>query len=169
MPYLSTEVFKVGFVIFLLVVAVYVGLVPKDLTAVAEPPAGIGRAGLGGAVGLVATLTGTGGGAIATPLLKASSMPLKKAIAIASATGLVVGILGTAGYIINGWNIADRPRPSLGYVDLSVFVCMAPTVLFGAPLGARLNNQLPTKTLQFVYAIFLVVVACDMTLKLISN
>jgi uncharacterized membrane protein YfcA len=166
-PHVSTEFFKIVFVVFLLAVAVYVGFVPKNVTITPAPPTGLAKLALGGFVGLVALLTGTGGGAIATPTLKACSMPLKRAVAIASATGLVVGLLGTVGFIINGWGAADRPRTSLGFVDVSIFLCMLPTILIGAPLGARLNNRISDKPLEYVYAAFLVAVACDMGYRLV--
>jgi uncharacterized membrane protein YfcA len=166
-PHVSTEIFKVIFVVFLLAVAVYVGLVPKTATLVNSPPMGFAKVALATIVGLIAVLTGTGGGALTTPSLKACNMPLKQAVAIASATGLVVGPIGTIGFVVSGWASPDRSAFSLGFVDLTIFFAMMPTILIGAPLGAKLNNRLNDKTLSHIYALFLVVVACDMLLKLI--
>ena len=93
-------------------------------------------------------------------------MPLKKVVAIASATGLVIGLVGTVGLVASGWNAPNRPAYSLGYVDLVVVFAMAPTIFIGAPLGAKLNNQLDDKVLKLLYACFLLVAACDLIYKL---
>lgn len=168
-PHVSTELFKTVFIGFLLVVAVYIGFVPKTITATDQPPTGVPKIVLAAMVGLVAMLTGTGGGALTTPLLTACSMPLKRAVAIASATGLIVGTIGTIGFIVTGWHVANRPAFSLGYIDLTVLLSMLPTILIGAPLGAKFNNRLNDRALERTFAIFLLAVACDMIYKLGGN
>ena len=168
-PLISTELFKLIFVIFLLTVAAYIGLVPKTVTFTERPPTGATKLVLAAGIGLLALLTGTGGGALTTPSLKACSMPLKKSVAIASATGLVVGAIGSIGFIVSGRNAPYRPHFSLGYVNLTVFLAMLPTVLIGAPLGAKLNNHLDDRILSRTYAVFLLVAAIDMAYKLLQG
>ncbi len=165
-PYISTEAFQIIFVVFLLSVAVYVGFAPESIRVSDSPPRGLTRIGLGSAVGIAAALTGTGGGALVTPALKAFSMPIKKAIATASATGLVVGTVGTVGFVIHGWGTPARPSYSLGYVDLVVALGMMPTVLIGAPLGAHASNAMNEKVVKWTYALFLLVIAADLIYKL---
>jgi uncharacterized membrane protein YfcA len=168
-PYMSAEIFKIIFVVFLLLVSVYVGFVPKTMTLTKQPPTGAAKIILAASVGFVALLTGTGGGALTTPSLKACNMPLKRAVAIASATGLVVGIIGTIGFVASGWHAPHRSPFSFGYVNLTVFFAMLPTILVGAPLGAKLNNHLSERTLSITYAAFLVLAAIDMAYKLIRD
>lgn len=166
-PYVSTEYFQGIFIIFLISVAVYVGLVPETVAISQSPPTGVGKVVMASLIGLGSTLTGTGGGALTTPTLKAFSMPLKKAVAISSATGLVVGVVAAIGYVWQGQGVPDRPSHSVGYVSVLVFVGMLPTIFIGAPLGARLNNLLDDNTLKYTYSAFLVIVAADMTYKLL--
>lgn len=166
-PYVPTEVFKIIFIVFLLTVAVYVGFVRDSAVVVSSPPTGIPKIIMATLIGLAALLTGTGGGALTTPSLRACSMPLKKAVAIASATGLVVGGIGTIGFIISGWNTPSRPEMSLGYVDLPIFFAMLPTIFIGAPLGAKVNNRIDDQLLKRVYAVFLLAVAADLIYKLV--
>lgn len=166
--HVSTEAFKVIFIIFLVGVAGYVGFVPETTVIAKSPPTGIGRVALAALVGLISTLTGTGGGAVSTPSLKAFGMPLKKAVATASATGLVVGVVASIGYIYQGMGMPDRPPHSWGYVDMLVFAGMVPTIFVGAPLGAKFNNHLDETHLKYAYGVFLLVVAGDMLYKLVA-
>ncbi len=166
-PYVSTEVFQIVFVVFLLAMVAYVGFVKQTTVLSQSPPRGIVKFALAALIGLASALTGTGGGALTTPSLKAFSVPLKKAVATASATGLVVGVIGAIGYVLQGWNTANRPAHSLGYVDSVVFLGMLPTILIGAPLGARLNNHLSETSLKYLYAAFLLIAAGNLIYKLL--
>ncbi len=118
--------------------------------------------------GLVSALTGTAGGAITVPILKAFNVPLKKCIAIASATGLVVGLVGSAGFVFHGLNIPDRPHYSWGYVSLLVFFAMAPTVFVGASLGAKASNQCSERLINRAFVLLLLIIAANMLYKLLS-
>jgi uncharacterized membrane protein YfcA len=166
-PYLSTEVLKGIFAGFLLAVGCYMGFAKPDMVIAKQPPAGILRAGLGTFVGAFAALTGTGGGAIAGPTLKAFGVPLKKAIATASATGLVVGAAATIAMIIQGWSVPGRPSATLGYVDVVIFAAMLPTTLIGAPLGVKVNSALPQNLLRVIYTILLFVIAAYVISRLV--
>ncbi len=167
-PHVSTEYFQIIFVVFLISVAVYVGFVPESITISNSLPKGPGKIALATLIGLASTLTGTGGGALTTPSLKAFCMPLKKAVAIASATGLVVGVVAALGYVWQGQGVPDRPPYSLGYVSLLVFAGMLPTIFIGAPLGAKFNNRLNDTALKYTYAAFLLIVSADMIFKLMD-
>lgn len=166
-PYLSTEVLKGIFAGFLLAVGCYMGFANPDMVIARQPPAGVSRVGLGALVGAFAALTGTGGGAIAGPTLKAFGVPLTKAIAAASATGLVVGVVATIAMIAHGWSVPGRPTGSLGYVDLVIFAAMLPTTLIGTPLGVKASNALPPKVLGLIYTVLLFVTAAYVIAKLV--
>jgi len=166
-PYLSTEVLQGIFAGFLLAVGCYMGFAKPNMVITKQPPVGILRAGLGTFVGGFAALTGTGGGAIAGPTLKAFSVPLKQAIATASATGLVVGTVATIAMVIQGWSFPGRPSPALGYVDVIVFCAMLPTTLIGTPLGVKVNQALPQRVLRVIYTILLFVIAAYVISKLV--
>jgi len=168
-PYLSTEVLKGIFAGFLIAVGCYMGFAKPEMVIARQPPAGILRVVLGTLVGAFAALTGTGGGAIAGPTLKAFGVPLRKAIATASATGLVVGAVATIAMIIQGWSVPGRPSATLGYVDLIVFCAMLPTTLIGAPLGVRMSNALPQNVLRVIYTILLFVIAAYVISKLVTG
>jgi len=166
-PYLSTEVLQGIFAGFLLSVGTYMGFAKPGMVIAKQPPAGVLRVGVGTLVGGFAALTGTGGGAIAGPTLKAFGVPLKKAIATASATGLVIGTTATVAMIIQGWSVPGRPSPSLGYIDVVIFCAMLPTTVIATPLGVKLSNALPQGVLRVIYTILLFVIAAYVISKLV--
>jgi uncharacterized membrane protein YfcA len=167
LPHASTEVLKVIFALFMVTVGVYVGFVGDRFVVAHAPPQGAVKLGVASAIGCVATLTGTGGGTIATPVLKAFSMKLEPAIAIASATGLVTGVVATIGAIVGGWRVPGLPAYSLGYVDLAIFAAMLPAIMVAAPLGVRAGHRMSEIWLRRVYTVMLFVIAADLVRKLL--
>ena len=113
-------------------------------------------------------MTGTSGGTLTTPLLNTCGLALEKAIAIASATGLVTGSIATIGGIITGWNARDLPSYSLGYVDVVIFIVMMPTVMISAPLGVYVGNKFSQTMLERTYAALLILVGADLLWRLAS-
>ena len=61
-PYVSTEIFKIVFIVYLVGVAVYMGFAPESVVISEFPPTGPVKILLAAIVGLASTLTGTGGG-----------------------------------------------------------------------------------------------------------
>jgi uncharacterized membrane protein YfcA len=121
------------------------------------------------ATGCVATLTGTAGGTLTTPVLQAFGVALKSAIAIASATGLVTGSIGSIGAILAAWHVRGLPPYSLGYIDGIIFVAMLPAILFSTPIGIRSQRLLSEIWLRRAYTVMLFVSATDLLLKLMCR
>lgn len=162
LPFCSTEALKIIFIVFLISVGAYFTFVRDDIVVAHRPPTGLLKIAIAAVIGLGAALTGTAGSTFTTPAMKAFEMPLHKAIALASATGVVTGLVATAGAIIEGWNVAGRPSHSLGFVDLAIFASMAPTSLAGAALGVRTANRLSQQVLKLGYTIVVFAMAADM-------
>ena len=99
-------------------VGCYVGFVKDSVVIAHEPPRGLLKITVSAVIGSCAALTGTGGGALVTPTLKAFGEPLNRAIALSSATGLVIGAVGIVAVAIQGHGIPNRPPYCLGYIDL---------------------------------------------------
>src|SRR5262245_35568191 len=71
-----------------------------------------GAAGLflaGAVIGGVSSLAAAGGAFLAIPFLAWCSVPLRRAIGTASATGFPIAVAGSAGYIVQGWSAAGLP------------------------------------------------------------
>jgi uncharacterized membrane protein YfcA len=122
--------------------------------------------GVASAIGCIATLTGTAGGTLTTPVLQAFGVTLASAIAIASATGLVTGSIGSIGAIAAGWHAPSLPAYCLGYVDGVIFAAMLPAIMYSTPIGIRTQRLLSETWLQRAYTVMLFISAADLLLKL---
>src|SRR5262249_3293593 len=141
-PLASTEILQAIFAAFMVTVGVYEGFFKHRMVIAKAAPRGALKLALAAAIGLLAALTGTGGGTLTTPALQAFSVRLEAAIATASATGLITGAVATIGAVVGGWHVRGLPVYSLGYVDLAIFAAMMPTILIAAPAGVRAGHSL---------------------------
>ena len=153
--FISNEQLKIYFAVYLLGVTLY-AIFKK------EPPAGTEKilsrpltrvAGL--LVGILSVLLGIGGGTFTVPFFHFSHYPLKKAIALSTATGVVISLAGVIGVIVSGWGRAGLPVYSLGFLHLPAFLFLTPGMMLFAPLGAHAAHQLPIKPLKIFYIGFL--------------
>jgi uncharacterized membrane protein YfcA len=153
--YISNEQLKIYFAVYLLVVTLY-AIFQR------EPPPGVEKIPLPGVarlagliVGVLSVLLGIGGGTFTVPFFHFSHYPLKKAIALSSATGVVISFAGAIGVMISGWGQWGLPAYSVGYLHLPAFLILTPGMMIFAPLGARAAHHLPTKALKIFYIGFL--------------
>jgi uncharacterized protein len=163
---MSTNFLKVFFVIFLYVVAVQL-LLNKKPKGGRELPRKLGMFGVGNGIGVVSSLVGIGGGSLSVPFMLWCNIPVHHAIGTSAAIGLPIAIAGTAGYIVNGWNVATLPQYSIGYVYLPALVGIAAVSVLTAPLGVKLAHSLPVDRLKRIFALLLFVVATKMLLGVI--
>ncbi len=92
-------------------------------------------------VGLANSLFGGGGGMLAVPLLQKTGLNEKQAHATAILVILPVSLLSFVLYAMRG------------YCRFSVLIPTALGVLFGGILGAQWLKKLPTKTVNFLFAV----------------
>ncbi len=118
----------------------------SDPLEVRDPsaPAAIG---LGGIVGLLSGLTGTGGGIFLTPLLLFFRWArIREAAAVSALFILVNSIAGLAGYFI-----AHRSVSSLGFI-------LSGAAIVGGAAGSHFGSQrFPVRTISLVLAVVLVI------------
>jgi uncharacterized protein len=110
------------------------------------------------AIGLVAgffsALFGVGGGIVIVPLLVLTvHWPLRQATATSLAA---IGITATAGVLTYVAHGEVRPLYAL---------LIGVPAAFGAAGGSSLQRRLPVRTLAFLFAALLLVIAIDMLLK----
>ena len=84
------------------------------------------------------------------------------AIATAAAVGLPIALAGTAGYVVNGWNVAGIPGPHIGYVYIPALLGIIVVSVLTAPLGAKLAHTLPVAKLKKIFAVLLFIVGTRM-------
>jgi uncharacterized membrane protein YfcA len=109
----------------------------------------------GTAIGAFSSILGIGGGTLSVPFLVRRGYPIRNAVAISSACGFPIAVAGTATYISLGWNHADLPAWSLGYIYLPALTGIMLTSVPFAPLGAALTHRLPTQSLRILLAMLI--------------
>jgi uncharacterized membrane protein YfcA len=109
-------------------------------------------------IGVVSALVGIGGGTMTVPLLNASGVEMRKAVATSSACGLPIALAGAMSFTVTGWGVAGLPAGSTGYVYWPVALSIILTSSLFAPVGAALAHRLPSDRLRRVFALFLLLI-----------
>jgi uncharacterized membrane protein YfcA len=122
-------------------------------------PTGIGGFALPFGISGISTMMGIGGGTVGVPAMALFGFPIHRAVATASAFGLIISIPGTIGAMIAGWHAAGLPPYSLGYVNLLGFILIAPVSYVMAPFGARIAHATDVKKLRALFAFFIAITA----------
>jgi uncharacterized membrane protein YfcA len=129
-----------------------------------EPEMGIGRCiflGLG--AGIVAGLSGIGGGVVLVPAmvigLRFSMQQAAGTSSLAIAMNAVGGVLS---YIYNGLGVPGLPAYSVGYVNLLQLALLAGTSVPLTWLGVGLSQRLPEQQLRFAFIVLMVYVGVKM-------
>lgn len=119
----------------------------------------------GAFVGAISTMIGIGGGTLTVPTFVLFGTPIQRAIGTSAAVGLIIAVIGCAGFIYTGYGRSDLPPFSLGYVNLTGLAAIIPTTVLMAPVGAWLAHKLPPLLVKRFFAAFLVVAAVRLILK----
>ena len=151
-----------------LVVSLHMGFGRPEWRIAESLPKGLGKASLASAIGAISAMMGIGGGTLSVPILSLFGYPIHRAVGTAAAIGFIIGIPGTIGFIITGWDMPERPPFSLGYISLIGFALIFPTSTLLAPYGARLAHGLNTRNLKRVFAVFLGFTALRMFYDLLA-
>lgn len=159
--WLSTDILKAFFVIFLYFVA-YQFLTNRKPKPTRELPGIAGMFGVGNIIGFISSLVGIGGGAVSVPYMVWCNVPVHRAIGTSAAIGLPIAISGTIGFLYNGWGHDLLPDHSLGFVYLPALAGIAAVSILTAPLGAKLAHSLPVAGLKKIFAVLLIVVGTKM-------
>src|SRR3990167_453301 len=158
---------KLFFTAYLYSSFLFIVMKKNEVTEIPGSPRGKMVGMVGSVVGLVSVLLGMGGGTFSVPFTRIYNYPMKKAIAFSSVTGIFIGIIGTVGVIVSGWGVTGRPPYSLGFVSLLAFVIIVPAVLFFSPYGVKTANILSRRQWQWIYSLFLLIMAIYMTFQII--
>ncbi len=120
-------------------------------------------------LGVLSTLMGIGGAIINVAFMTLFNRPLLQAVSTSSGLGPLIAIPGVIGFIWAGWNIADLPPGSLGYVSLIGAAVIVPASVLVAPLGVRLAHGLDKRWLEIAFATFLLIVAVRFIVGLVAG
>lgn len=158
---LSSGALQVIFLIFAIVAATQM-LTCGHPQAARRPPGPAASFVLGGAIATIASLVGVGGASMAIPFLTWCSVPVRSAIGSASAFGLPIALAGATGYIVSGFDLANLPPLSIGFVHLPALAAVTAGSLAAVPFGAALSHKLPVAALKRIFALTLYAIAGKM-------
>ena len=140
-------------------------LLEKKPAAARELPGSAGMFLMGGLIGLLSGLVGTGGGFISVPFMTWSNIRIHNAVATSAALGVPIAFAGTLANVFYGWGEPGLPAWSLGYIYLPDLFIIAVASVAMAPLGARTAHRMPVRQLQQVFAAILYALAAYMFWK----
>lgn len=164
---LSTHTLKLIFGVFLLLMAIRLLLAHEIPANTSETPPFkpiiMGFAGF--IVGLMSGLLGIGGGVVAIPLLLRLGVPMHNAAATSSACALLLSVVGTLVFMLEGWHVANLPSGSFGYVYLPAVLSIAAASVCVVPVAVRLAHYLSARVLKSVFALMLIPIGLDMLLR----
>jgi len=163
---MSTAFLSVFFVVFLYYVAFQM-ILDRRPSASRQLPGKLSMFGVGNIIGAVSSFVGIGGGSLSVPFMIWCNIPAHHAIGTSAAIGFPIAVAGTAGYVFSGWNVANLPHYSLGYIYLPAFAGIVCASVLTAPLGAKLAHRLPVKRLKQVFAVLLAVMGTHVLFKLL--
>lgn len=105
-------------------------------------------------ISVMAGLIGVGGGVFLVPIMVlVFRFPMHMAIGTSAAAISMISVGGVAGYIVYGMGIYGIPSPSLGYVYIWPWLCLASTSIFMTKVGVRIAHRLPAKQLVWMFSV----------------
>lgn len=113
-------------------------------------------------IALIAGMMGIGGGVLLVPFLSFCGLQMKQAVGFSSATGFLIAIAGTTGYVVAGFDAPDLPSGTLGYIYLPALFGIIISSMIFAPLGVKAASTLPTSKLKKAFAGLLFIVGLKM-------
>jgi uncharacterized membrane protein YfcA len=164
--YISGRYLEIIFGAFMVLLAIYM-LLKKAVTDTIEssPNLPLKLTAPGGlSIGFVASIIGTGGGVLMIPFLNALKVKMRYAVGTSTLISLPIAFIGTFTYIFAGLSQNSSSDVTLGYLHWPAFLAISASGVLCASLGAKFTTILPTKTLQQVFAVCMVLVGITMIL-----
>jgi hypothetical protein len=119
-----------------------------------------------GAVGIISSFVGIGGGVITIPLMVMHNVPMRNAIGTSAALGFPIALAGGLGYVWNGLGNSHLPTFSFGYVYLPALIGIVIGTFITVPIGAKVAHSIPVSRLKRIFAIILMFLAIDMFINI---
>src|SRR5262249_28422716 len=91
----------------------------------------------GTVIGVCSALAAMGGATLTIPFLVFCNVPFHVAIGTAAAVGFPIAVVGTIGYLVNGWEASGLPPLSLRHLYLPAPVGLTVGSVVLAPFAAR--------------------------------
>lgn len=163
LPALFLQVF---FIVFLYVIAVQMllKLKPKPTR---QLPQAKGLFASGGVIGLLSSWVGIGGGSLSVPFMTYCNVPIHVAVGTSAMLAWAMSVSGFVGYVVAGWNVADLPAHTFGFVYVPAVAVLAVCTVLFAPLGVRVAHRLAADKLKMAMGALLFLIATQMVWKML--
>jgi len=165
--HLPTSTLKIGFGVFILIISVRMLIGIRSEGASADwtsSPRTAYLVVLGLSMGVIAGMTGLGGGALMVPaLVLLFHFPMLRAVATSSAAIIFTAPGGIIGYIVHGLGVPGRLPYSVGYVNIAVFLALVVLSIPMAQLGAKTAHSIDGRKLRLLFVVLMVYVGLRMT------
>ena len=162
--YLDARILSVAFTALIYYLATFM-LIDRKPAAPREMPGTLGLSTAGAVIGVISSLTATGGSALVIPYLVRRGLTVHHAIGTAAAIGWPLALAGTIGYVLSGLGRPELPEWSVGFVYLPALGWIVVASVLMAPVGASIAHRTPGRTLKRVFAIVLYVLATNMLVR----
>lgn len=114
-------------------------------------------------LGVISGLIGIGGGVLMVPVMTIFlRFKMHQAVGTSTAMMIFSGLGGTLGYILNGLHATGLPPYSIGYFNLTAWLCLAITSIVMAQIGARTAHLLPARKLRAIFVMVMIYMALKM-------
>lgn len=166
----SEIVLTTVFAVAALVVSFFMAFQRASWRIAEAVPRGLGGGAVAGAIGLISTLMGIGGGTLSVPVLRLFGVPMHAAVGTAAGFGLLIGLPGAIGMALSGiGNPLLPPWPwTFGYVSMLGLILIFPSTVMAAPWGAALAHALNQTLLQRAFAAFLLITSARMFVNILG-
>jgi uncharacterized membrane protein YfcA len=162
--FLDARILSIAFTVLIYYLATLM-LIDRKPASPRDMPGMLGLSSAGGIIGVISSLTATGGAALVVPYLVRRGLTVHHAIGTAAAVGWPLALAGTTGYIVSGIGRPELPEWSVGFVYLPALAWIVIASMLTAPVGASVAHRTPGKTLKRVFAILLYVLATNMLIR----
>lgn len=125
--------------------------------------------GAGAGIGGISALVSIGGGSLTVPYLSWRGFELKRAVGTSAAMGLPIAIVGTIGYLVNGWGETDLSQHIIGYIYWPAVLVISCCTVLTAPIGVKVAHKLPVPILRKIFAVLLISIALKMLYTVITS
>ena len=130
-----------------------------------DMPVGFARAGLVSFLGGFSALLGIAGGTITVITMSICKRPIYQAVATASGVGLIIGLVGSLGFLVLGFNKTDLPFGSLGFINIPAVLIISLVSILTAPIGVEWAHNLEENKLKRLFGLYLLFVSSGMFWK----
>ncbi len=114
-------------------------------------------------IGAFSAVAGVGGASMTIPFLLAANVDMKRAVAISSAAGLVIAVVGGLSFAVTSQAATELSPALLGLVCWPAALTLAASAIVMAPRGVAASHRLPVRRLKQVFGAVLIF-ACASTL-----